>query len=255
MCILFIARDQRKDYPLIIAANRDEFHERPTQSSHIWPTHPPIFAGKDLRAGGTWMGVTRSGRIAGLTNIRRSDEARPDAKSRGELVVDFLTHQYDDDAFQQALQARRNNYNGFNLLYGDWRNLQVYNNQTGDVEVLTSGIHGLSNGALNDPWPKVSRGVSALSQYCAENDVLSEETLFSLLKDKTEAPQSTLPDTGVPVEWEKRLSPIFIQSPDYGTRASTLILVKRNGCASWTERTYTPAGQIREQTTAHFQFV
>lgn len=255
MCILFIARDQRKDFPLIIAANRDEFHARPAKASHIWSSHPPIFAGKDLKAGGTWMGVTRSGRIAALTNIRQPGKERQDAKTRGELVVDYLTSRSSDLQFQTALKKRREKYNGFNLLHGTWRDLQVYNNETDGLSSVDPGIHGLSNGALNDPWPKVSRGVSALSQYCSQSDRLSEDALFSLLKDNTEAPDSALPDTGVSKEWEKRLSPIFIQSEEYGTRASTLVLVNRSGNASWSERTYDNQGRVIDQVTAHFQFV
>ncbi|MBD3584680.1 NRDE family protein [Salinimonas sp. HHU 13199] len=255
MCILFIARDQRKDFPLIIAANRDEFHARPTKASHIWSSHPPIFAGKDLKAGGTWMGVTRSGRIAALTNIRQPDKERQDARTRGELVVNYLTHKGSNPQFHDVLRRRREKYNGFNLLHGTWRDLKVYNNESDSLLSLEPGIHGLSNGALNDPWPKVSRGVSALSQYCSESDTLSEDALFSLLKDKTEAPESALPDTGISKDWEKRLSPIFIQSDEYGTRASTLLLVNRNGNASWSERTYDIQGQVTDQVTAHFQFL
>ncbi len=255
MCILFIARDQRKDFPLIIAANRDEFHARPTKGSHIWSSHPPIFAGKDLKAGGTWMGVTRSGRIAALTNIRQPAREREDARTRGELVVNYLTYKEGNPQFHQALKRRRDKYNGFNLLHGTWRDLKVYNNETDSLSSVSPGIHGLSNGAFNDPWPKVSRGVSALSQYCSDSDTLSEDALFSLLKDKTEAPESALPDTGISKDWEKRLSPIFIQSEEYGTRASTLLLVNRNGNASWSERTYDASGQVTDQVTAHFQFI
>lgn len=254
MCILFIARDQRKDYPLVIAANRDEFHQRPTQSSHIWCSHPPIFAGKDLQAGGTWMGVTRGGRIGALTNIRQPGKDRKDAKSRGELVVDYLTWKQDDSAFASRLRHHQADYNGFNLLYGTWRNLQVFNNATGEVSPVDSGVHGLSNARLNAPWPKLSRGVDALAYYCSQADRLTEDGLFELLQDTTEAPDEALPQTGVPFEWEKRLSPIFIRSEDYGTRASTLLLVKKDGSATWVERTYAASGEQMTHTNAHFQF-
>ena len=254
MCILFIAKKQRKDYPLIISANRDEFYDRPTQSSHIWCSHPPIFAGKDLKAGGTWMGVTRGGRIAALTNIRKPDSDSNSARSRGELVVDYLLSQHSDSDYQQQLTQQSGQYNGFNLLYGNWKNLKVFNNHAQQHESLTDGVHGLSNATLNAPWPKVSRGVGALSEYCSGSSTLTEDALFSLLRDATQAPDEMLPDTGIDKAWEKTLSPIFIQSPDYGTRSSTLLLVRRDGSASWFERTFNHEGKQVGQASALFQF-
>ena len=255
MCILFIAQRQRKDYPLIIAANRDEFHARPTQSSHIWSSHPPIFAGKDLQAGGTWMGVTRSGRIAALTNIRKPDSENPQARSRGELVVRYLLSQSSDSAFTHELTQQANQFNGYNLLFGTWQKLQVFNNHREQVESVSDGVHGLSNASFNAPWPKVSRGVGALTEYCNNAINLEEEALFALLKDSTQAPDELLPSTGIEQAWEKRLSPIFIQSPEYGTRSSTLLLVKRDGSASWTERTFNREGEQINQANALFQFI
>lgn len=254
MCILFIAKGQRKDYPLIIAANRDEFNNRPTLPSHIWSSHPPIFAGKDLKAGGTWMGVTRSGRIAALTNIRKPDSEDSSARSRGELVVNYLLNQGSEIQHQQQLTQQASQYNGFNLLYGTWQNLYVFNNHSLQNEQLTDGVHGLSNATLNAPWPKVSRGVGAISEYCSSAKTVTEDRLFSLLKDSTVAPDDMLPDTGIDKAWEKRLSPIFIQSEEYGTRSSTLLLIKRDGSASWFERTFDASGKQVDQANALFQF-
>lgn len=254
MCILFIASQQRKDYPLIIAANRDEFHARPTQGSHIWSSHPPIFAGKDLQAGGTWMGVTRGGRISALTNIRKPGSDKQDAISRGHLVLNYLTSADSDEQFTAQMHQHRADYNGFNLLYGTWKSLQVYNNHSGRHEPVAAGVHGLSNASLNAPWPKVSRGVAALTEYCEFQPTLNEQDLFRLLQDDTQAPDEALPDTGIEKKWEKRLSPIFIRSQDYGTRASTLLLVKRDGTAIWSEQTYLPDGSVADRSRAHFQF-
>ncbi|QJR79405.1 NRDE family protein [Alteromonas pelagimontana] len=254
MCILFIAYQQREDYPLIIAANRDEFHARPTQHSHIWHDVPQIFAGRDLQAGGTWMGVTRSGRIAALTNIRESGKNAAEKTTRGRLVKNFLASQCDADSYTQELKSSARQYNGFNLLYGDWRELQVFSNRQGRVQKLDSGIYGLSNDDLNSPWPKVTRGMSALKQYCQKTDFFDEEMLFELLRNKEQAQDEVLPDTGVGYEWEKILSSIYINTPQYGTRSSTLLLIQANGHASWKERTFNSQGEQTHDITAHFQF-
>ncbi|MEW9797015.1 NRDE family protein [Alteromonas sp. CYL-A6] len=251
MCILFIAHQQRDDFPLIIAANRDEFHARPASASHFWSTSPDLLAGQDLEAGGTWMGITRGGRIAALTNIRDPARQQADAQTRGELVTGYLCHpESTDDAFTARLRASRNRYNGYNLLFGNQDRLQVYNNQLDTLLPVTPGIHGLSNAALNSPWPKVTRGMRLLTRYCEQADKIDADALFSLLQDDTPADDSALPDTGVPYEWEKRLSSIFIRSEAYGTRASTILLADRSGVLHWHERQFTPDG-ARLSTVHH----
>ncbi len=242
MCILFIAVQQHADYPLIIAANRDEFYARPTRHSQFWAEHPQMLAGKDLQAGGTWMGVTRTGRIAALTNIR-AGEAQRQARTRGELVVNALTHTYPDPVFCDQLQHSRHQYNGYNLLFGDVLNLQVYNNAQNTLIPLLPGVHGLSNAHLNAPWPKVTRGMQALTRYTCQHQPLSVESLFALLRDDHQAADHALPDTGIGYEWEKMLSSIFITSPNYGTRASTLLLVDNTGEVHWHERTFSDTGR------------
>ncbi|MCU7554021.1 NRDE family protein [Alteromonas sp. ASW11-19] len=241
MCILFIAVKQHADYPLIIAANRDEFYARPTRISQFWDKPPDMLAGKDLQAGGTWMGVTRSGRIAALTNIRAGGEVSQ-ARTRGELVVNALTHTQPDAVFSEQLQRHRHQYNGYNLLYGDVMNLQVYNNAKNTLVPLQPGIHGLSNAHLNAPWPKVTRGMQALTRYTCQHESLSVESLFTLLRDDHQAADHALPDTGIGYEWEKMLSSIFITSPNYGTRASTLLMVDSTGTVQWHERTFSDTG-------------
>ena len=238
MCIIFVAVEQHKDYPLIIAANRDEFYQRPTQPSHWWDAPETILAGKDLQAGGSWMGVHRNGDIAALTNIRNPAREQTQARSRGELVVNYLSRTTSEALFEQQLSDSREAYNGYNLLYGNVTRLQVYNNHTNRFTPLAAGFHGLSNSALNTPWPKVRRGVTRLQEYISSTTTLNKDALFNLLQDNTPAAQHELPDTGVPLEWEQRLSSIFIASPEYGTRSSTLLLINHRHEITWLEQEY-----------------
>lgn len=240
MCIIFVALKQHPRYPLIIAANRDEFYQRPTRASHWWQTSPAMLAGQDLSAGGTWMGITASGRLAALTNIRNPNREQSEARSRGELVPAYLLNDQTSHAFTQQLEASRNAYNGYNVLFGHPDHLQVYNNHTNSISTLSPGFHGLSNAELNTPWPKLNRGLSALSDYIRRHETVEPDELFTLLRDSTPAPQAELPDTGVPREWEQRLSSIFIRSADYGTRSSTLLLVDNALSVSWMEREFNP---------------
>ncbi|GGF81585.1 NRDE family protein [Alteromonas lipolytica] len=237
MCIIFVALNQHPQYPLIIAANRDEFYQRPTQPSHWWQS-PPILAGKDLSAGGSWMGMSRSGHIAALTNIRDPNRVKTQVRSRGELVVDYLRQTMPESQFSQELAANRDAYNGYNLLFGHLTCLQVYHNHSNSFTRLENGFHGLSNAALNTPWPKITRGITALSDYIGKHTDIEPDTLFALLADNTLAARSELPDTGVPLEWEQRLSSIFIRSEEYGTRSSTLVLLDHQYNVSWLEREF-----------------
>jgi uncharacterized protein with NRDE domain len=236
MCILFIAVNQHSDYPLVIAANRDEFHQRPTQSSHWWEDLPNILAGRDLQAGGTWMGITKSGKFAALTNIRDPKRINENAKSRGELVVNGLLKNTDN--YHTSLAQSKSEYNGYNILYGDIHNLKVYNNFEDSLQTLTTGVYGLSNAALNSPWPKTTKGMQALSDYCQSAKDIETDALFTLLRDDVKAPDHELPDTGVPYDWEKQLSSAFIVTPEYGTRCSTVLLVAENGECHWQERAF-----------------
>lgn len=242
MCILFTAINQHPDYPLIIAANRDEFHRRPTAASAFWTSCPDLLAGQDLEAKGTWMGVTRDGKIAALTNIRNIEQ-KGDARTRGELVINALT-QTDQDSFERSLQRERANYNGYNLVYGHLTSLKVYNNAHNAFFTLSDGIHGLSNADIETPWPKVTRGMRALTEYISEAQMLDTQALFNILRDDVKAEDHDLPETGIGYEWEKMLSSIFIQSPEYGTRTSTLLLIDNQHTCHWEERTFSPEGVI-----------
>lgn len=238
MCIVFVAIQQHPRYPLIIAANRDEFYQRPTRPSQFWPDSPSILAGQDLQAGGSWMGVTHNGYLAALTNIRDPSKETGNAKSRGELVIDYLQQQEDVEKYTVTLSQGRTSYNGYNLLYGHWQQLAVYNNFEDKLTLLAPGVHGLSNAQINTPWPKIIDGTQTLADYISSNHSLDPEKLFQLLANEDKAPIDKLPDTGVPIEWEERLSSIFIRSEDYGTRSSTLLLVDNTANVNWYEKTF-----------------
>lgn len=254
MCILFIANQIRADYPLIIAANRDEFHARPTLPAHRWKNEPAIIAGKDQQAGGTWMGISALGYLAALTNIRGFSQSSTHTISRGQLVADYLITPSNADTFLPATQRNRQRYEGYNLLFGHWRSLGVYNNRDNQFSALTPGVHGLSNDALNVPWPKVRSGIAALTAYCEQTDNVASEDLFALLADTTPARDHELPDTGVPLAWEQRLSSIFIKSPEYGTRSSTILLVNQHGDATFIERTFDLNGRCTNQFETTISF-
>ncbi len=256
MCIVFIALNQHPDYPLIIAANRDEFYSRPTQSSHFWPQSPTILAGKDLKAGGSWMGITRWGDIAALTNIRSPSREKSTARSRGELVSDYLKTPSPIPDYARHLHNNANQYNGYNLLFGNYRQLAVFNSHTQSLVQLAPGFHGLSNALLNTPWPKVTRGIQSLTNYVKHTTQLAANNLFRLLADDTPALPDQLPDTGISKEWEQRLSPIFINTPEYGTRSSTIIMVSKNAEVNWFERVYPPMppGSLPEFESHHYSW-
>jgi uncharacterized protein with NRDE domain len=253
MCILFIAINQHPKYPLIIAANRDEFHVRPTTNSAFWGPQKDILAGRDEEAGGTWMGIHKNGCVAALTNIRAPGKEIPDAITRGELVMNFLKGSAKQrKKYAKTLADPKAHYNGYNLLFGTLEQLYVYNNFEDTCVPLEDGVFGLSNASLNSPWPKISTGRDALAKYCQHADVLDTEHLFELLRNDKPAEDNLLPKTGVPIEWERRLSSIFIQSPEYGTRSSTVLLVDHHQQVIWEERTFNAAA---EQTSVqHFEF-
>ena len=258
MCILFIANNQRDDFPLIIAANRDEFYARPTAPSHFWKSHPELLAGQDLQADGTWMGVTKQGRIAALTNIRDPRNNRDDAISRGELVANWLKDNNSEDPavdakrYEQAIQQSRQQYNGYNLVFGHVNALQVYNNANNTTHAIGKGVYGLSNADIVTHWPKVTQGINALNDYISNADKICHETLFNILKCEQKAPDERLPNTGISYEWEKALSSIFIHTPEYGTRTSTILLLDRHNRITWKERCFSNSGNATE--TREFSF-
>ena len=229
MCLIVFAWQMASQTPLIAAANRDEFYDRPAAPASQWHDLPQIYAGRDLQAGGTWMGISRgdgcTSRFAALTNIRAPSERRPDAPSRGHLVSDFLGSNLTPEAYIEQISATTEHYNGFNLLIGDRDTLIWYSNRgqakKRNGQPLRPGIYGLSNALLNDPWHKVVKTRAQFGSLMMQG--APDEAYFDMLSDTALAPDHRLPDTGVDVPTERMLSAVCIHSPDYGTRCSTLV--------------------------------
>ena len=245
MCLIFLSYHHHSDYPLIVAANRDEYYSRPSEAIHTWLGSPEITAGKDLQKGGTWLGISNSGRFAAVTNVRSGspDETR---KSRGQLTLDLLTTNKSEQLLS-ANGAVLTDYNDLNCLYYDERALYYLTNKsTPGVIKLTPGIYGLSNASLDTPWPKVSSGKDEFR--AAIQGKPDEEALWTMLNDRQIAADKDLPDTGVSLEWERRLSSKFIQSPHYGTRSSLLMFWSNNGTVELKERRYDAGGYAGESS-------
>jgi uncharacterized protein with NRDE domain len=243
MCVLFVAKNICPKYPLIIIANRDEYHQRPTAKLHRWPDSN-IIAGRDLEANGSWLGVNERGSIAALTNIRGAQYQKTSPPSRGQLITDYLTFEGSDQEFSQQLQQQANSYSGFNLLFGNPEHLYAFNNVKGTIEPLSDGIHGLSNAALNDPWPKIQRGIDQLTHYLTHTETPQPAELVALMQNKQTAPDHALPQTGIDLELERLLAPIFIVSEQYGTRSSSILLFDQQQQLRFIEYSYDNAGTI-----------
>ena len=238
MCLLIMAFNAHSTYPLILLANRDEYYERPTASAHFWDEAPFVLAGKDLRAGGTWLGITRKGHIGAVTNYRDRASTKQGAPSRGRLVSDFLLGQLGPEDYMEKLEKEAAKFNGFNLIIGEKGQYYWYSNRGDGVRSLSAGIHGLSNHLLDTPWPKVAKSKDALMRLLSEQKAPSLEELFLILTDQTIAADDYLPDTGVGLEWERILSPVFIKSPTYGTRSSTVMLIDSDNRVIFVEKTF-----------------
>ncbi len=241
MCLILLAWRAHPGFPLVVAANRDEFFARRTAGARFWDEAPHVLAGRDLEGGGTWLGITHTGRFAALTNFRDRASIRPDAPSRGELVSRFLTGTQPPQAFLGELGGIGDRYNGFNLLFSDNESLWYFSNREAEARHLPPGVYGLSNHLLDTPWPKVARGKSALS--AALGAAPEQTSLFALLRDDTIAVDAALPRTGVSLAWERLLSAAFVRSPDYGTRSATVVIADRAGRISFSEQEYLPGAQ------------
>ncbi len=243
MCLILFSHDMHSAYRLIVGANRDEFHGRPTAPAAWWKDAPGVLAGRDLQGGGTWMGVTRSGRFAAVTNIRAPGVEHVGAPSRGALVANFLRGQDSPGAYLERVALEAHHFNGFNLLVGDEGGLWYLSSHTPEVRQLDPGVYGLSNAPLGVPWPKTERGRQGLQQLLGARAEPEPEAILGLLADETIPGEQDLPDTGVGQEHERILAPAFINGPVYGSRSSTVLLITRDGNASLVERTFGPAGE------------
>ncbi|WP_411381960.1 NRDE family protein [Pseudomonas sp. MPB26] len=238
MCLIVFAWRPCHAQPLIVAANRDEFYARPSLPLAQWPDAPHVYAGRDQEAGGTWLGVSADGRFAALTNIRDPHQP-PTRKSRGELVARFLSGSMPIDDYLADVNGRSIEYAGFNLLVGTQDELWHYNANQTEPTRLEAGVYGLSNAGLDTPWPKLLKARAALSEVLEDPQ---PEALLAILSDPQTAAFAELPDTGVGLATESLLSSVFIASPSYGTRASTVLIVNADGTRRMVERSFGPQG-------------
>lgn len=240
MCLVVVAWNAHPDYTVILAGNRDEFHARPAAQVGWWSDPEGILGGRDLEAGGGWLAVDRRGRLAVVTNFRESPRTAG-IRSRGELVVEVLSHPGPVRDWVSTLDGRRDEYGGFNLLVRDGVELHCLGNRGGDRFDLPPGIYGLSNHLLDTPWPKVTSVKDGIARMIRDGSVATEG-LFDLLADRTQVREDKLPNTGVPLEWERALSSVFVAGADYGTRASTVVLIRNDGSIELEERRFGPGG-------------
>jgi len=239
MCVIYLAYGQLADTPLVLLANRDEFYDRPTLPAASWEDHPHVFGGRDLAAGGTWLAVSNSGRIAAVTNYR-DPGGQLGTRSRGKLVSDFVSGVSGAREYLSEIESRKAEYSGFNLLVGEFREdrseLLYFSNRSNGIRELSPGLYGLSNHLLDSQWPKVTKGKAMLSEILGQG--LESEAMFDLLGDRELARDEELPDTGIGLERESALSPIFIATPNYGTRCSTVVIADHRGKFEFEERVF-----------------
>ena len=252
MCLIAFAWRHHPRYPLVVAANRDEFHQRPTASASFWSECPEILAGRDLLGRGTWLGISSRGRFAALTNLRSAHEARRDAPSRGSLVSAFLSGTETPYAYLAEVARRAHRYNGFCLIVGDGADMAYYCARDPAPSLLSPGVYGLSNARLDEPWPKVERLKSGLAEALSRPQWRADD-LVALLGDRSPAPDDDLPDTGVGLAQERTFSPAFIAGAHYGTRSSTVLWVDAGGRMDFTEQSFDSLGRAGER--AHFSFL
>lgn len=256
MCLIAVAWQSHPRFPLVIAANRDEFHARPTAPLHAWDRPAGITGGRDLQAGGTWLGVNTSGRIAAITNVRSTGGGPAQARSRGELPVAFLTSPQSAHAFAAALEPQAQRYRGFNLLLATGESLLLMSNHAPGVQSLRAGVHAISNAPPGVDWPKTVLARATLGAALARHDDIEHlyAAAFALLADSNTAAADQLPNTGLPSPQEHALSAIFIAGPDYGTRCSSVLVLDTHGVLHWRERRFAPAGRVDGESSLRLTF-
>ncbi len=244
MCLILFAINQHPEFPLILIANRDEYHARPSKPLHWWSTTPQLLGGQDLESCGSWLALNRQGKLAAITNFREAGANQLQRPSRGHLVRDYLLGAHNN--WHPWLEQNAQSYNGFNLLYGRWDQLCWRSNRYPATRRLEPAIYGLSNHLLDTPWPKVERGKQLLQQSIHQQN-LSLDNLLAILQNDQPVKQNQLPDTGIGLQWEQRLAPIFIRSEHYGTRASTVLLVDRQHHIQVKERSWNQNGSFSDR--------
>jgi len=255
MCLVVLSHGIHPDYPVVLVGHRDEFHSRPTAAIGWWQDRPDVLAGRDLKAGGTWLGVARSGRWAVVTNFRQPGDPPRDSPSRGELVTDFLGSALPVGQAASALATKASTYAGFTLLVSDGVDVAcVTNRPEPHVQVLGTGTYGLSNARLDDPWPKVVRSRRRVEGLLAKGPP-DPTGLFGALADRTEADDDSLPDTGLGLAVERRLSPAFIAGSEYGTRSATVLTIDREGTVRITERRFAAHGEVTGRSAFAFNTI
>jgi uncharacterized protein with NRDE domain len=253
VCLVVLAWRANVTWPLVIAGNRDEFYARATLAAQWWDDAPGLVGGRDLVGGGTWMGCTRSGRLALLTNHRAPDSRDSGAPTRGRLVSQYLTSRFAAQPYWDGLEPQLARYNGFHLILGehldDLARAQLLIGSNRDaghpLSTLPEGVHGLSNAALDTPWPKVRQARQRLLHLMGSTDIELDELIngcVDAMHDEQVWPDAMLPETGVPLEWERALSAAFIRTPAYGTRATTVLAMHVSGALTYHEVSYSPAG-------------
>jgi uncharacterized protein with NRDE domain len=252
MCLILFAHKAHPEYPLVLAANRDEAYLRPTAPAGFWSDYPHVCGGRDLDQGGTWLGITCAGSIAAITNYRDVNAAKSSTRSRGELVANYLCGNQRPGDYVAQLQNQIGAYNGFNLIAGNVDALHYLSNRGGEAMPIAPGVHGLSNHLLNTPWPKVERGKKLLAELLEIRSPMLIERLFDMLGERTVAADDKLPDTGVGLPRERVLSPAFIAAPAYGTRSSTIILVDYHGQVELIERSFGQNGIFTGSVSLRF---
>ncbi|NQX87244.1 MAG: NRDE family protein [Halioglobus sp.] len=251
MCLIIIAHQVVANYPLVVAANRDEFHARPTLPADFWPDQPQLLAGRDLQQGGTWMGITRNGRFAAVTNYRDPSNAFAAPRSRGDLPLDFLIGEQPPGSYLESLAIRATDYAGFNVLLGDHDSLWYFNNSDQKPpRPLSPGIYGLSNAVLDTPWPKVTQGKTRLAALLGRG-TLSHDALASVVQDRRLTSPKYLASLGLLGVMDPELSAQFIVTDAYGTRSRTTLWTEATR-VQWQEQSFSPAGTPVHQCTTVF---
>lgn len=254
MCLILFALNKNPDYKIIIAANRDEFFNRPTISAGYWKENNAVLGGRDIKSGGTWIGINKTGRFIAITNYRDPKNENSNAKSRGDLSKRFLFQSESVSDFIKDISKSRSIYNGFNLLLSDdaFNSLYHYSNISNRKTKIKNGIHGLSNHLIDTPWPKIATGKTELSKIAASKSIKLDD-LVEMLKSDKKASDELLPNTGISYDLEKKLSSVFISMNGYGTRCSTIILVDKENNISFLEVSYNEKKQVIDYKKYNFE--